>query len=106
MHSAIYKYLKIYPEDVSCDASYLDAIQWLPPPLPGLMASWLRPARRCGAGCGCGRVPASLRSRPSSASRMLALPCILPATRAQHAFILTEPPLNTPENREHTAEVM
>ena len=24
----------------------------------------------------------------------------------QHAFILTEPPLNTPENREYTAEIM
>ncbi len=35
--------------------------------------------------------------------------CIFKYLRAEpedHYFLLTEPPLNTPENREYTAEIM
>ena len=34
------------------------------------------------------------------------LPKYLRAEPEDHHFLLTEPPLNTPENREYTAEIM
>ena len=61
-------------------------------------------ALRCAAhACAPPRMP-----RPSpAAERRLALPCPAPPCRVvQQPFILTEPPLNTPENREYTAEIM
>lgn len=102
MHAAIYKYLRVFPEDVRacccrCRCRCLIGTQ------NSMLAVWgsmLSSQGLCITAC----LPTlCLTSRISPAAHAVAYspPCC-----PQHAFILTEPPLNSPENREYTAEIM